>query len=871
MDKVQAQEIQKIDVETELKKSYLDYAMSVIVGRALPDARDGLKPVHRRVLYAMHESGNDWNKPYRKSARIVGDVMSKYHPHGEMAIYDTVVRMAQPFSMRYMLIDGQGNFGSVDGDTPAAMRYTEVRRSRFAHYLLEDIDKQTVEFVPNYDESEMAPTVLPTRVPNLLLNGSSGIAVGMATNIPPHNLKEIIQACLAYVDKPTLEISELMQYIPGPDFPTAGIIYGTAGIREAYHTGRGRVVVRARTEIETDEKSGREKIIVTELPYQVNKARLIERIAELVKEKKITSISALRDESDREGMRVVIELKRGENVEVVRNQLYSQTQLQTVFGINMVALLEGEPRILNLKQLISAFIEHRRDVVMRRSLFELRKAKERAHILEGLATALSNIDEMIALIKSEKDPNAAKAALLENIWKPNTALPILGRIENTALTEEDSHLGLTENGYRLSPAQAQAILEMRLQRLTGLEQDKILGEHKELADLIQSLLLIINDPVRLMQVIREELVAVEKEFGDERRTQIIENEDGEVGIEDLISDENVVVTISHQGYVKTQPVALYAAQHRGGRGKSATQVKEEDFVEKLILARMRDYLLCFTNHGKVYWVKVYQLPQAARAARGKPIINILPLSEKERVTACLPVREFSDDQFIVMATALGVIKKVALSDFSRPRSSGIIAVDLRENDALISVAVTRGSDDVLLFSAQGKVARFSEEYVRAMGRQATGVRGIKLAEQDRVVSMVIGRQTDSADILTATQNGFGKRTSLSEYRQSGRGVQGVISIQVSERNGEVIGALAVKPQDEILLISSQGTLVRVPVDEISVIGRNTQGVKLIQLAELETLVAIEVIFNVEDKINEPIVAESFQTVDETSADDQSIE
>jgi DNA gyrase subunit A len=848
MDNSIAKEVQKVSVENELKKSYLDYAMSVIVGRALPDVRDGLKPVHRRVLFAMHELGNDWNKPYKKSARIVGDVIGKYHPHGDTAVYDTIVRMAQPFSMRYLLVDGQGNFGSIDGDAAAAMRYTEIRMSKFAHALLADIEKETVDFTPNYDENELMPVVLPTRVPHLLVNGSSGIAVGMATNIPPHNLTEIINACLAFIDNPEISISELMEYVPGPDFPTGAIIQGKNGIYEAYHTGRGRVVVRARTHVEADEKAGKERIIVTELPYQVNKARLVERIAELVKEKKIEGITALRDESDKQGMRVVIEVRRGENSEVILNNLFVHTQLQSVFGINMVALADGQPKVLNLKQLIEAFIRHRREVVTRRTVFDLRKARDRVHILEGLAVALSNIDAMIALIKQAKDPAEAKTQMMQRTWHAAQTIEILTRAgRHDAITHVTELYGLSDDGYRLSPEQAQAILEMRLHRLTGLEQDKIISEHKELQELIRYLIEILQNPARLMQVIREDLDAIKSDFGDSRRTEIVATEEGEVLIEDLIPDEEVVVTLSHEGYVKTQPLSVYQAQHRGGRGKSATTMKEEDFVEYLIAARTHDTVLCFTNHGKVYWLKVYQLPQANRAARGRPIVNILPLAEGEKVSAFLPVREYRENQYVVMATSMGLIKKVSLVDFSRPRSSGIIAIALNEGDYLVQADITDGNHDIMLFTDAGKVVRFPESKVRCMGRQAVGVRGVKLQEGQRVVSLIVSRE---GDILTATENGYGKRTALDEYRLSGRGGQGVISIQVSERNGKVVGALQVNQEDEVMLISNKGTLVRVPVAEISVIGRNTQGVRLIQLGEGEVMVSLERIANIKGENKE---------------------
>ncbi|HSW94334.1 MAG TPA: DNA gyrase subunit A [Gammaproteobacteria bacterium] len=841
MDTPIAKEVQKVSLEDELKQSYLAYAMSVIVGRALPDVRDGLKPVHRRVLFAMHELGNDWNKPHKKSARVVGDVIGKYHPHGDTAVYDTVVRMAQSFSMRYMLVDGQGNFGSIDGDEAAAMRYTEVRMSRFAHALLADLEKETVDFVPNYDESEMSPTVLPTQVPNLLVNGSSGIAVGMATNIPPHNLTEVVNACLASIANPALSIEEIMQHVPGPDFPTAGIIHGRAGILEAYRTGRGRISVRGRTHIETDEKSGKEKIIVTELPYQVNKARMVERIAELVKEKKIEGISALRDESDKQGMRVVVELKRGENSEVILNNLFVHTQLQNVYGINMVALVDGQPRILNIKQIIDAFIKHRREVVVRRTIFDLRKARERAHILEGLAVALANIDEMIALIKKAKDAAEAKTGLLSRTWKSTAMITMLSRIE------AGNPYGLSEEGYHLSPEQAQSILEMRLHRLTGLEQDKILNEHKELQILIADLGEILSNPERLMKVIHDELLVIRDQFGDARRTEIIESE-GDFCLEDLLPEEDVVVTLSHEGYVKSQPVALYQAQHRGGKGKSATNVKEEDFIERVLVASSHDTILCFSSEGKVYWMKTYQLPQASRNARGKPIVNLLPLVEGEKISAILPLRHYQEDTYAFMATTHGTVKKVALTEFSRPRSNGIIAIELDENDKLIGVDITNGQQEVMLFTNAGKVIRFSEEDVRCMGRTARGVRGVKLQENQKVISLVVVHP--EGDILTATENGYGKRTAIDEYRSTGRGGQGVISIQVSERNGQVIGAIQVDTSHEVMLISNKGTLVRVPVSEISLVGRNTQGVRLISLVNDERLVGLEPVATLQDAIAE---------------------
>ena len=833
-----ASEIIPVTIESELKQSYLDYAMSVIVGRALPDVRDGLKPVHKRVLFAMSELNNDWNKPHKKSARVVGDVIGKYHPHGDSAVYDTIVRMAQPFSMRYLLVDGQGNFGSVDGDAPAAMRYTEIRLSRLAHELLADLDKETVDFAPNYDGTEFAPVVLPTRVPNLLINGSSGIAVGMATNVPTHNISETINACINLVDNPDCSIADLMQHIPGPDFPTAGIIYGRAGIHEAYHTGRGRIFVRAKTHIETDEKNGKQSIIATELPYQVNKARLIEKIAELVKDKRIEGITALRDESDKEGMRVVIELRRGEQAEVVLNNLFAQTQLQIVFGINIVALVDGQPRTLNLKQLLEAFIRHRREVVTRRIIFDLRKARERAHILEGLGIALANIDPIIALIKAAKDPAEAKIQLLAKPWQTGLVTQMLERAGADTSRPEDlaPEYGLSPQGYRLSPAQAQAILELRLHRLTGLEQDKILSEYQQQLEIIRELLAILASPERLMQVIRDELVAIQKDFGDARRTEIVEA-GGEFNREDLIPSEDVVVTFSHEGYAKIQALNTYEAQRRGGKGKVATSVKEEDFIEHLLIANTHDTLLCFSSAGKAYWLKAYQLPQGSRTSRGKPIINLLPLGENERINAILPVREYSADHYVFMATANGTVKKTSLSDFSRPRSDGIIAVDLRNNDRLVGVALTDGERDVLLFTDAGKVIRFHESKVRGMGRTACGVRGVKLQEGQQVISLIIAKPEGA--ILTATENGYGKRTAIEEHRLTGRGGQGVVSIITSERNGKVIGAMQVFHNDEVMLISSGGTLVRTRVDEIRMAGRNSQGVRLIRLNENEKLVGLE--------------------------------
>ncbi|MDO9372418.1 MAG: DNA gyrase subunit A [Gammaproteobacteria bacterium] len=838
-----AKEVLPVNIEEEMKQSYLDYAMSVIVGRALPDVRDGLKPVHRRVLYAMSVLGNDWNKPYKKSARVVGDVIGKYHPHGDTAVYDTIVRMAQPFSLRYMLVDGQGNFGSVDGDAPAAMRYTEVRMSRIAHEMLADLDKETVDFVPNYDESEHEPVVFPARIPNLLVNGSSGIAVGMATNIPPHNLGEVVDACVALIDDPTLDMAALMQYIPGPDFPTAGIISGVAGIHEAYRTGRGRLIVRARTAIETDEANGRQTIIVNELPYQVNKARLLERIAELVKEKRLEGISELRDESDKDGMRMVIALKRGEIAEVLLNNLYLHTQMQSVFGINMVALVDGQPRLLNLKQTLELFIRHRREVVTRRTVYELRKARERAHVLEGLAVALANIDAVIALIKAAPDPAQAKEGLVARRWAAGAVSDMLARAGATASRPADlmPEYGLGDDGYRLSPVQAQAILDLRLHRLTGLEQDKIISEYKELLDSIARLLEILATNERLMQVIRAELIEIRERYVDARRTEIVRDHQ-DLTLEDLINVEDVVVTLSHAGYVKSQPLALYRAQKRGGRGKAVTSVRDEDFVEKLFVASTHDMILCFSSRGKVYWMKVYELPQAGRIARGKPIINLLALEEGERINAILPVHEFAPDRYVFMATAQGTVKKTPLAEFSRPRPSGIIALDLRADDQLVGVALTEGDKDIMLFTDTGKVIRFPEQDVRSMGRTACGVRGIRLGEGQRVISLIIA---DDGAVLTATERGYGKRTPIEDYPRHGRGGQGVISIQTTERNGRVIGAVRVLEADEIMLITNGGTLVRTRASEVSQVGRNTQGVKLISPAENEKLIGIERIGDVE--------------------------
>ena len=855
-------EVIPVNIEDELKQSYLDYAMSVIVGRALPDVRDGLKPVHRRVLFAMNELGNEWNKPYKKSARVVGDVIGKYHPHGDTAVYDTIVRMAQPFSMRYMLVDGQGNFGSVDGDSPAAMRYTEVRMSRVAHALLADLDKETVDFAPNYDETEFAPIVLPTRIPNLLVNGSAGIAVGMATNIPPHNITEVINGCIALIANADLSIDELMEYIPGPDFPTAAIINGRAGIIAAYRTGRGRVVMRSRTEIETDDHSGRQAIIIHELPYQVNKARLVERIAELVREKKIEGISGLRDESDKQGMRVVIELKRGEVAEVIQNNLFLHTAMQSVFGINMVALVDGQPRLLNLKQILEYFIRHRREVVTRRTIFELKKARNRAHLLEGLGIALANIDEMIQLIKQSATPQEAKDQLIAKVWQAGLVKAMLDHTGSEACRPDglDSQFGLHPDGYHLSDLQAQAILDLRLHRLTALEQDKIIQEFKDLLKVIDDLLDILASPDRLMDVIRTELLEIKDQFGDVRRSEMMASQD-DLTIEDLITEEEVVVTMSSQGYVKYQPITDYQAQRRGGKGKSATHVKEEDFVERLVIASTHDTLLCFSNHGKMYWLKVYQLPLASRVSRGRPIVNILALAADELINAMLPVRDYQEGLFVFMATKQGVVKKVPLVAFSRPRSNGIIAVDLDDGDQLVGVDITKNDDDVMLFTDAGKVVRFGEGFVRPTGRTARGVRGIRLANDQAVISLVVVKSEGT--ILTATENGYGKRTEVSEYRRIGRGGQGVISIQVNERNGKVIRALQVSDEDDVMLITTQGTLVRFRVSDLLVIGRNTQGVRLIHVKSGEQVVAMQ---RIDDLGNDEGVEDNEEALDQGGSD-----
>ena len=839
-----AKEVTAITIENELKRSYLDYAMSVIVGRALPDVRDGLKPVHRRVLYAMHESNNDWNKAHKKSARIVGETMGKYHPHGDSAIYDTIVRMAQPFSMRHVLIDGQGNFGSIDGDSAAAMRYTEIRMAKITHSLMADLEKETVDFVPNYDETEFSPAVLPTRVPNLLVNGGSGIAVGMATNIPPHNLGEIIDATLAMIDNANISVDELIRYVPGPDFPTAGIISGRAGILDAYKTGRGRIYIRGRVDVESNEKNGKDSVIINELPYQVNKAKLIEKVAELVKDKKLEGITALRDESDKSGMRVVIELRRGEIADVVINNLYKQTQLQTVFGINMVALVDGQPKLINLHQALSCFLKHRREVVTRRTIFELRKARNRAHLLEGLGIALANIDEMIQLIKTSSTPALAKEKLLSKTWAAGLVQEMLQSAGDDAARPEDLavEFGLHQGDYRLSPIQAQAILDLRLHRLTGLEQEKIINEYKGLIDLIEELLSILSTPQKLMTVIRNELTDIKTQFTNPRRTEIT-NSQHDLSVEDLIPNESVVVTLSHAGYFKSQSLDLYQAQRRGGRGKSATQVKDEDFVQNLVIAKTHDTILCFSSRGKVYWLKVYQIPVAGRNSRGKPIVNLLPLEAHEKITALLPLQTDEAHKHVFMATSAGTVKKVAIDAFSRQRSSGLIAINLNEEEELIGVQLTSGDDDVLLFSNNGKGIRFHESHVREMGRSAHGVRGIRLKEGQQVMSLVIANPAGS--ILTATKNGYGKRTPVDEYRLSMRGGQGVISIQVSERNGDVVSAIQVVPGTEVMLISDQGTLVRTRVDEISRVSRNTQGVKLINLGKTEHLAGLQHIAEIE--------------------------
>ena len=836
-----AKETLPISLEEEMRRSYLDYAMSVIVGRALPDARDGLKPVHRRALLAMHELSNDWNRPYKKSARIVGDIIDKYHPHGDTAAYDTIVRMAQNFSLRYILVDGQGNFGSVDGDNAAAMRYTEIRMSRIAHELLADLEKETVDFVPNYDGSEREPVVLPAKIPNLLINGSSGIAVGMATNIPPHNLNEVVAACVALLKNPETSIDELIEIMPAPDFPTAGIIYGVTGVKEGYQTGRGRIVIRARTHFEEMEKGSRQSIIVDELPYQVNKANLLIRISELVRDKKIEGISDLRDESDKSGMRMVIELKRGEIPEVILNNLYKETQLQDTFGMNMVALLDGQPRVLNLKQMLEAFLNHRREVVTRRTAFELKKTRERGHLLEGLAVALSNVDAVIALIKAAPTPAVAKQMIMTKVWRSKLVEEMLSRSSVNAKAFRPDGLalefGLSKKGYRLSDSQTQAILELRLQRLTGLEQDKIVGEYKEVMIKIADLLDVLAKTERITSIIADELAAVKKQFGDKRRSEIVVSTQ-DLSMEDLIAPEDVIVTLSHTGYIKSQPIQDYHAQKRGGRGKQATKTKEDDVIDNLFIVNTHDYILCFSSRGRAYWIKVYSVPQGGRISRGKPIVNLLQLGEGERINAILPVREFDENRFIFMATSLGTVKKIALSKFSRPRVGGIIAVGLDDGDYLIGVALTEGKHDVMLFSDGGKAMRFDENDVRPMGRSARGVRGMKLGKEQKVISLLVA-ENEELSVLTATENGYGKRTPISEYARHGRGTQGMISIRTSERNGKVVAARLVKQDDEIMLITTGGVLIRTRVKEVRKMNRATQGVRLINLDEGEKLAGLE--------------------------------
>jgi DNA gyrase subunit A len=842
-----AKETLPISLEDEMRRSYLDYAMSVIVGRALPDVRDGLKPVHRRVLFAMHELSNDWNRAYKKSARIVGDVIGKYHPHGDTAVYDTIVRMAQDFSLRYMLVDGQGNFGSVDGDNAAAMRYTEIRMARIAHELLADIDKETVDFGPNYDGSEHEPLIMPARIPNLLINGSSGIAVGMATNIPPHNLNEVLDACLVLLQNPETTIDELIEIIPAPDFPTAGIIYGTVGVKEGYRTGRGRVVMRGRTHFEDIGKGDRQAIIIDELPYQVNKKTLIEKIAELVNEKKIEGISDLRDESDKSGMRVVIELKRGEVPEVILNNLYKQTQLQDTFGMNMVALLDGQPRLLNLKQMLEAFLRHRREVVTRRTVFELRKARERGHVLEGLAVALANVDEMIAIIKAAPTPPEAKKDLMAKTWNSPVVEEMLKRAAMEASRPEGLSVdfGMTPKGYRLSDVQAQEILQMRLQRLTGLEQDKIVNEYKEVMDVITDLLDILARSERVTEIIVQELSAIRQQFADKRRSEIVQNAQ-DLSLEDLITPQDVVVTLSHTGYVKSQPLDEYRAQKRGGRGKMAAGTKEDDFIDKMFVANTHDYILCFSSRGRVYWLKVYEVPQGGRASRGKPIVNLFPLEEGEKVNAILSVREFDENRFIFMATSQGTVKKTSLAEFSNPRKSGIIAINLDEGDFLIGAEITNGQNGIVLVSDGGKAVWFNEEHVRPMGRATRGVRGMKLPTGQTVISLLIA-QNENETVLVATENGYGKRTALKEFRLSGRGTQGVKAIATSERNGTVVAARLVNDEDEIMLITTGGVLIRTRVKEIRELGRATQGVTLINLGAGEKLSGLEKVVETDDE------------------------
>ena len=841
-----AKETLPISLEEEMRRSYLDYAMSVIVGRALPDVRDGLKPVHRRILFAMHEANTAWNRPYVKCARVVGDVLGKYHPHGDSATYEALVRMAQSFSMRYMLIDGQGNFGSVDGDSAAAYRYTECRMAKITADMLADIDMETVDFVDNYDGKEKEPVTLPTKVPNLLINGSSGIAVGMATNIPPHNLSEVVEACQALLKNPDISIDELIEIVPAPDFPTAGIIYGVSGVRDGYRTGRGRVIMRARTHFEEAEKGGRVSIVIDELPYQVNKANLLMKIGELVREKKLEGISDIRDESDKSGMRAVIELKRGEVPEIVLNNLWKDTQMQESFGMNMVALVDGQPRLLNLKQFLEAFLRHRREVVTRRTVFELRKARERGHLLEGLAVALSNVDEVIALIKAAPTPADAKRELMARFWRSKLVEELLERAEGASYRPDGlgADFGLQKKGYRLSDAQAQQILELRLARLTALEQDKIVAEYRETMDKITDLLDILDKPARVTKIISGELADVKKLYGDERRSEII-TQTQDLSTEDLIQPEDVVVTLSHGGYMKSQPVADYRAQKRGGRGKQATTTKDDDFVEKLFIANTHDYILCFSNRGRVYWIKVYAVPVGSRASRGKPIVNLVPLMEHEKITAILPVKEFDDEHFVFMATSTGTVKKTALSAFSRPMAKGIIAVNLDDGDYLIGVAITDGKQDIMLFSDAGKAVRFSETEVRAMGRAAGGVRGMKLQSKQKVISLLTPSD-EVRSVLTATENGYGKRTPVAEYTRHGRGTQGMIAIQASDRNGKLVGAQLVTKEDEIMLITTGGVLIRTRVKEVREQGRSTQGVRLINLDEGEKLVGMETIVETDD-------------------------
>jgi len=841
-----AKETIPISLEDEMRHAYLDYAMSVIVGRALPDVRDGLKPVHRRVLFAMHELSNDWNKAYKKSARIVGDVIGKYHPHGDQSVYDTIVRMAQDFSLRYMLVDGQGNFGSVDGDSAAAMRYTEIRMAKIGHELLADIEKETVDFGPNYDGSEKEPLVLPARIPNLLINGSGGIAVGMATNIPPHNLTEVVDACLRLLQEPDVSIDELIKIVPAPDFPTAALIYGLSGVQEGYRTGRGRVVMRARTHFEDIGKGDRQAIIVDELPYQVNKKTLIEKIAELVNEKKIEGISDIRDESDKSGMRMVLELKRNEMPDVVLNNLFKQTQLQDTFGMNMVALVDGRPRLLNLRQMLDCFLAHRREVVTRRTVFELRKARERGHILEGLAVALSNVDEIIALIKAAPTPPEAKRGLMARQWRSALVEEMLSRAVADSYRPDGlaPEFGLSAQGYRLSDAQAQAILELRLQRLTGLEQDKIVAEYREVMDVIADLLDILARPERITAIIGDELALIKQQFGDPRRSEVVMNT-ADINIEDLITPQDMVVTLSHTGYFKRQPLTDYRAQKRGGRGKQAAAVKDDDFVDQLFVANTHDHILCFSNRGRLYWLKVYEVPEGTRNSRGRPIVNLFPLLEGEKITAVLPVKEFDEGHFIFMATAQGTVKKTPLTDFSNPRKAGIIAVGLDDGDYLVGVAITDGQHDVMMFSDAGKAVRFSENDVRPMGRQARGVRGMMLEDGQAVIAMLVASDEEQS-VLTATQNGFGKRTPIAEYTRHGRGTKGMIAIQTSDRNGKVVAATLVTEKDQIMLITTGGVLVRTRVSEIREMGRATQGVTLISVDEGSVLSGVQKILEGEE-------------------------